>query len=146
MVMLWIRFRITGFESFGVFAGLLISYLVKTLTMGIFYVVVVWVLKQCNLFGGSRGLGETCCFRLQVLSIIYKFDSELIRCWYWWLYSRPVPVFLLNRCLTLHISTAARHLHLLMYCLRTGVFRCVVRCKCSEGRLSLSYGNSRQYS
>lgn len=130
----------------GVLAGLLISYLVKTLSVGIFYNVVVWVLKQCNLIGGCRGLGEACCFCLQVLIIKYMFDSESIRCWYWWLSSRPVPVFMLSRCLTSQISTAARHLHLLIYCLKTGVVRCVVRCKCSEGRLSLSDRIYRQYS
>jgi hypothetical protein len=81
----WIRIRITGFESLGAFAGLLISYLVKALTVENFYNVVVWVLKQCNPIGGCRGLGENCCFRLQVSSIKYKFDSELIRCWYGWL-------------------------------------------------------------
>jgi hypothetical protein len=131
MSVLCIRIRITGFEYLGVFAGLLIYYLVKTLTVGISYNVVIWVLKQCNFIGGCRGLGEICCFRLQVLSIKYKFDIELIRCWYCWLSSRPMPVFALNRCLTPQISTATRHLHLLIYCLRTGVVRCVVRCKCS---------------
>jgi hypothetical protein len=58
MLMLWIRTGITGFESLGVFAGLLILYLVKALMVGIFYNVVVWVLKQCNLIGGCRGFGK----------------------------------------------------------------------------------------
>lgn len=52
MLMLWILNGITSFESLGVFVGLLISYLVKALTVGIFYNVIVWILNKCNLIGG----------------------------------------------------------------------------------------------
>ena len=49
--MLWVPIRFIIFESLGVFAETLISYLVKALKLAIFYNVVVWILKQFNLIG-----------------------------------------------------------------------------------------------